>query len=421
MSLIIDSEFRKHRYLGAMETTMAIMHECGLGTTQGVISICLASKLDSDIFNSAVKWAYNCFEILRCVIRENEQGLFFSEEAQIGESHFEPIYTTNQCEWNDIEGDLAHIILPPGSCLWAAHLAYSPNQTLTKILLVSHHAIFDALGATIILNAILEHLDSNGTVNNIDHPISAALDDFLIDSPPPRFFSATPNQTRYKQITGIASRRTQYHRVKIDSETVNLLKNYGLANSVSEQSLISAAFAKAIFDSGLMSAEIDLKTAVALRDFAMEKGMALNSVGCYLGIAAINIQEADLGLLEIARDIQIKNIEFIMDNCLFRSDFEVNSIRERVISLMNNTCFSGFAITHVGKLPITQFCQGFPVVDMKIFTNRVIGNYAVTLQILELESFTAFDFIYVSNLIDIAEVENIGIYFQKNLDFFITS
>lgn len=404
------------RKLGFIETSMALMHQYGNGTTQGVISVQVDFKIDAERFNIAVAKVHRAFAILRCTLIEAEDGLYFYENVAVENCLLDPVHTANHREWISIEDTLVHDPIDRNRRLWSAGLIYSQDLACSKILLVSHHALFDAQGAVTVFNALLTYLDNPDAV--IDLPdsltISPPLDQFLMEptaiaSPQPTEVSPVP----YHQNSALSDRRTCYYRVKLARESIEEIEAYSAAESISAQALISAAYVLAILEVDQSAPQVDFKTAVALRELIADAGDLKDAISCYIGISESHVTRNTTTLGDIARSIQAQNLNFVIERCLYRVPFTVSGLTSRIQALSENSHFIGYALTHIGRLQINPTCGGIALGELTILTNRVIGNYAITLQILEQESFTTFDFIYVSPLLSPQRVREIAQAFRQ--------
>jgi hypothetical protein len=351
---------RRIRALGAIESTMALAHAFVRGNSEIVIGLALScdGALDLAALKMARAVLHRRFALLRCVIEDDGKRQYFCDVA--AESAIE-------VAWRDrIDGELQDFVrqaldepaLEPTRGLWrlSAAPAKAPGQHF--LALVLHHAIADAYAAGYIVGTLLTSLDRglSGLPCEMRRGecVPPPLDDFLRAAPDDATVAAL--QAPASQPDGgwqpLAQRHTGFLTFELNAPAHAAFRKACRFHDVSENSVLTALYAKACVASGAAPPQILVKSAVSLREF-LGASIDADALGCYIGVTATEL-DTELGTVpELAARYHRQLIKAVLGSAMRKPRFTLQGLRNYMLTAEEASTFqAGIGITNIGGIAV---------------------------------------------------------------------
>ena len=368
------------RKLGAIETRMALFHANLKGSTQGTQVIFFNAAVARDQFFQAIKVLYEHYVALQCAIKKNTDGLWFYRSAAFDDISVSHLHVDTSADIEAVIGGCLDQPIDAEQALWRVQLVSIGTSGQQMLLFSAHHSIIDANGMHDLANnffRILSAVLSATTLPSlpiIDLPL--AVDELLqpavasVNSP---LQSVRPHDS----VCPIDYRRTGWQFVILQPDEAVALNNALQRDNVKLHSLVSAALCQALHAAEIVDDQFNFGTAVSLRFLQDSNPEYLNPLGCYMSIAANQLQ-IDEDLVSFARQYDRALMQKIITGCLNKVEThytEFEATTHKIASLDNFS--QGAGITNMGHVSIAEQYPGIEITDYRMLANRVSANFSV--------------------------------------------
>ena len=399
------------RKLGLVETQMSLFHARKGGTTQCMQVIQLTGSPAAQRLRVAAHWLFDNFQVLRCTVTKESDGLYFAESAR-----FEDISVRVTNVTSDVAFELEacvdarlNAVLDPGKSLWAVELVQAADAAY--LFLIFHHSIVDAPSLFRIARTVLAVLDGDDVPSqSVCEAVPESVDQRM---PAGQALPVAPGNTLgYAQNAPLDARRSRSILTSLSLETSIAVRDFCRRTDIQSNSFLAAATAIEFQRVTGIADPIEIKSAVSLRD-GLVPISSRTALACYIATASARLHCTPGDPVRIARDYQAQMYRDVLTNAIKRTEFTLSRMDTAISSVDSAGRFvHGIGLTNLGEVQIAVAFRNFRVVNYWGMSNRNAGNGAVVVTALELAGRFAFSFVWVDPLIDSSTIRT----FVRNFD-----
>lgn len=404
------------RPLGQIETVMASLHELG-GTTQTTSALRVRGPLRVALLEKAAALLQQKHPLLRAAIGATADRFYFFEPPlppAVVIRHARP--ATAEYWRDELEIELNQP-LEPGRALWRLALIESRDGNDPHLLLTCHHAIVDAVSLTVLFHDLLGWCDemiAGARPVATPLPIPFALD-AVLRPPRPAAGEGTPASTgpAYRRLAPLTERRTAVRFDTYGSAELDRLLDTARNAGITLNSLLAASLVRAATSVGL-GRRLRVNTAVSLRGRTAAP-IPADSVGCYIGVVACDLDTTGRSLVDTAADYQERMRRLLESAGHAQPAVRLGELRQRFVRLRQARAFvQGIALTNHGRLHFPSH-RVFRVTGYANAACRNAGNFAVAVHATTLFDTLTLCLTYVTPLIEHERIATLATAMRREL------
>lgn len=406
------------RYLGYVETLMTLMHRSYSGTTQGSEMISLDRIIATNKIEKSAEFIFSKFQLLRCSISEHDNKLYFRENIDFCDISVRQINALSDAQlWTSYQQEVDTPI-DSNNGMWRVLIIN--DQHRSHIILTCHHAAIDAASFFTLINSMLEIAGQSTEQYPLlcDYePASCAVDDLLpVRQGTPPFNKFTP--LAYQKNAAISDRNTGAINLVLPGNYIDDINKFCKGTSMSENSLLTSVFLKALLNAKLINPITGFRTAVSNRDKPLER---LNGLGCYISVAD-NVIDVSQPLVQVMKQYQAELYRRILSDCRSRPLWTLPTLQHEIDKLSGlNAFIHGAGVTNIGEVKIKTNFDAFNVIDFDAIANRLVGTASCVMHIIKFNNQLKLTFVYTQPLISNSSAALLTNEYMKMLDHLLNS